>query len=392
MSDAIPFPSDVSPDAAADATSDRRWQLILGEDTASSSDLDARDRAMARSLQALYRGDERTGSSSDRHGGLRRSMPSVAGWLDDIRSYFPSSTVRLLQRDAIARLDLAAMLEQPELLDRLEPDVPLAAELLAIASALPDRARPTLRAIVRRVVEELERRLTPPVQQAVLGSRAAARRRRPRPAEIDWQRTIRANLRHYQPQYGTVVPETLVGKGRSRHSLREFVLCLDSSGSMATSAVYASVFASALARLSAVRLRLLAFDTSVVDLTAAIADPVEVLCSLRLGGGTDIAGALGFCRQEVRSPPDTLLVLVSDLYEGGDRQRLWQQVAALTSSGVRVVTLLALNDEGAPAYDRANAERFAELGVPCLACTPDAFPELMAAAIEGRNWDDWQVV
>jgi hypothetical protein len=41
----------------------------------------------------------------------------------------------------------------------------------------------------------------------------------------------------------------------------------------------------------------------------------------------------------------------------------------------------ALNDKGAPMFDKNHATAFAPLGIPAFACTPDQFPDLMAAAI-----------
>lgn len=368
-------------DRGSDGESLRRWRLILGPETGEVLEdetplLDEMDMAIERSLDHLYH--------SDRRGGLRSSAPSLAGWLDEVRSYFPSSTVCLLQLDAIERFDLAATLAQPELLDRIEPDVRLAADLLALTAALPERTQ--LRPFIERVVDRIERQLLQSTHQSVTRSLGQVeRRRRPRWTTVDWQRTIEANLKHYQPDYGTLVLETLVSKGRSPRKLKDLILCLDSSGSMAASAVYTSILASALASVSSLRVQLVAFDTSVVDLTEALADPVAVLLGLQLGGGTDIARALAYCQQQVDRPQDTILVLISDLYEGGDRDRVWRQAAELVALGVQVVTLLALDDAGTPSYDGELAQRLAELGIPCLACTPDRFPELMAAAIQGRD-------
>jgi uncharacterized protein with von Willebrand factor type A (vWA) domain len=167
------------------------------------------------------------------------------------------------------------------------------------------------------------------------------------------------------------------------------VLCIDQSGSMASSVVYASVFGAVLASLRAVRTRLVVFDTSVVDLTEQIDDPVDVLFGVQLGGGTDIAGALGYCESVITRPDDTILVLISDLFEGGVQEELLRRSSALVESGVQMVALLALSDQGAPVYDHDNAAALHRLGVPAFACTPDLFPDLMAAAIEKRDLATW---
>jgi Mg-chelatase subunit ChlD len=304
--------------------------------------------------------------------------------LGDIRRYFPSSVVQVMQRDAMERLGLRQLLLEPELLATVQPDVSLVGVLLGLNRVIPERSRETARAVVRQVVADLERRLAASTRAAVSGAlNRASRTRRPRTADIDWNRTILANLSRYQP-------ERLVGYGRrSPQVLRDIVLCIDQSGSMASSIVYASVFGAVMASLRSVDTRLIVFDTSVVDLTDQLADPVDVLFGVQLGGGTDIAGALSYCEQVITRPRETVLVLISDLFEGGVTEDLLHRARSFVDRGVQLVALLALTDQGAPAYDHDNAAALAELGVPAFACTPDLFPELMAAAIERRDLNAW---
>jgi Mg-chelatase subunit ChlD len=368
----------------------RRWRLVLGgEDAAEGTGLrlgDA-DGAMDRALAALYGGG---GEGDSRQGGLGASAPRVARWLGDIRGYFPSSVVRVMQQDAFERLGLKQMLLQPEMLQAVEADVHLVATLLSLRSVMPESAREAARDVVRKVVREVERRLAEPLRQAVTGSLSrSVRNRRPRHAEIDWNRTIRANLRHYQPEYQTIVPETRIGYGRRRQSMRHVILCIDQSGSMAASVVYSAIFGAVLATLPAVSTSLVVFDTSIVDLTEELDDPIDLLFSTRLGGGTDINRAVGYCQQLVRSPHETIFVLISDLYEGGVEAEFMKRAATLVASGVQFVTLLALSDEGAPSYNADLAAQLATLGVPAFACTPDRFPELMAAAIQRADLRDF---
>ncbi|HEX8906415.1 MAG TPA: VWA domain-containing protein [Longimicrobiaceae bacterium] len=360
----------------------RRWRLILGggqaDGTGLGAGLDQRSLGMDRALGALY--------DSDRKGGLGSSSPSVARWMDDVRQYFPSSVVRVIQKDALERLDLRQMLMEPELLETIVPDVHLVASLVSLSQVMPARTRDTARQVVRRVVDEVQKRLAEPMRQAVRGALNRGQRNlRPRHSEIDWHRTIRANLRHYQPELKTIVPETRIGFGRRRAALRDVVLCIDQSGSMAASAVYSGIFGSVLASLPAVKTHVVAFDTAVVDLSAELHDPVELLFGIQLGGGTDIDRALAYCQTLVTRPRDTVFVLVSDLFEGGPRERLLARAAELARAGVQMIALLALSDDGVPAYDHDLAASLAALGVPAFACTPDRFPDLMAAAIDRRD-------
>jgi Mg-chelatase subunit ChlD len=361
----------------------RRWRLVLGGEADSPANpLQGDDLRMDKVLGALYDGERRAGLGS--------SAPNVARWLGDIRGFFPSSVVRIMQQDALERLDLRRMLLEPELLATVEADVHMVGTLLTLSSVMPERAKETARMVVRRVVDELIRKLAAPTRQAVLGSlNRASRNRRPRHNEIDWPRTIRANLRHYQPQYRTIVPETRIGYGRKRTSLRDIILCVDQSGSMASSVVYAGIFGAVLASLPAVATRMVVFDTTVVDLSEGLSDPVDLLFGVQLGGGTDINQALAYCQSLIRRPQETILVLISDLYEGGNQQEMLKRAAALTGAGVQVIALLALSDDGSPGYDHRNAEAFAALGAPAFACTPDQFPALMAAAINRQDLTSW---
>jgi Mg-chelatase subunit ChlD len=404
----MPNPPDMANTSGTGRVSDgerqRRWRMVLGaagddddhhgdnqQRGATGVHLSGHDARIDAALAAVYDNDGPRRSGAGRAGGLGKSSPAVARWLGDIRRYFPSTVVQVLQRDAIERLELRQLLLEPEMIVALEPDLHLATLLVELNRLLPDTTRASARVVVAQVVDEIRRRFEARTVVAVHGALArSVRTRRPRPADIDWSRTIHANLRHYRPELGTVVPERLVGYGRRQRSLaRDVIVAIDQSGSMADSVVFASVFGAVLASLPALRTSVVAFDTAVADLTPLLHDPVEVLFGVQLGGGTDIATAMAYCQRLVTRPADTVLVVVSDLFEGGDQRLLLERVKALHLSGVAIVVLLALSDEGAPAYDRAMAAALAELGVPAFACTPDAFPDMLAAALEGRDVGRW---
>jgi len=365
----------------------RRWQLMLGQDRESLSESDQR---LDQALGALYDIDD---PANKQRGSLNRSAPRVSRWLGDIREFFPASVVQVIQRDALDRLGLKQMLLQPEFLASVEADVHLIADLISLRSVMPEKTIDTARMVVKKVVDELMQRLQRRTAEAVRGAVNRARRtHRPRHSDIDWPRTIAANLRNYQPEYNTVVPEKLIGFMRHQRrlvDLDEVVLCVDQSGSMASSVVYASIFAAVMASLPVVRTRLVCFDTAIVDLTDQLSDPVQVLFGVQLGGGTDINQAVAYCEDRIEQPQKTHLILITDLYEGGNGDELKSRVAALIRSGVNVITLLALSDDGRPAYDTTMAEAFAALGAPVFACTPDQFPELMATALRREDVLAW---
>lgn len=367
----------------------RRWRMVLGGGESDGTDtaLAGDDARIDAAMGAIYdnTGQQRQrGRGHGRAGGLGRSAPGVARWLGDIRTYFPKPVVQVMQRDAIDRLDLQQLLLEPELLESIEPDIHLVTLLVELNHLLPDETRATARQVVAEVLADLEQRLTDRTRNAVHGALARANRaRRPRPGDIDWLRTVHANLRHYQPEYRTVIPERLVGFGRRQRSLaKDVVVAVDQSGSMADSVVYASLFGAVLAQLPALRTQLVAFDTAVTDLTPVLHDPVDVLFGVQLGGGTDIASALGYCRQIIARPNDTVLVLISDLFEGGNADLMRARMLDLVRSGVHVLCLLALSDEGAPVHDEAMAAELSAMGATVMACTPDEFPDVLATALE----------
>ena len=227
--------------------------------------------------------------------------------------------------------------------------------------------------------------------QAVKGALSrSVRNPNPKLNEINWDATIRANLKNYMPEYKTVIPEKLIGYGRKgRGSLKDIILCIDQSGSMATSVVYSSIFGAVLASIKAVSTKMIVFDTAVADLTENLSDPIDLLFGAQLGGGTDINKAMSYCQQFIKRPQETILVLITDLYEGGNQKQLIKRAAEIQASGVQVITLLALSDEGKPSYDQELAAIFSGLGIPCFACTPELFPDLMAAAIQKQDLNKW---
>lgn len=380
--------SDESP--GPDEERSRRWTLALGADSEGAAALSPADQRMSDALDALYGGGEETRKG---RGGLGGSAPRVAKWLGDIREFFPAPVVRVIQKDAFERKGLRQMLLEPEFLATVEADVNLVADLVALRSVMPDKTRETARTVIARVVAELIERLERRTADAIRGALDRSRRTsRPRFADIDWPRTIHANLRHYQAEHRTVVPERLIGFMRHQRrivDLDEVVLCVDQSGSMAPSVVYASIFAAVMASLPVVATKLVCFDTAIVDLTEELADPVEVLFGIQLGGGTDINRAVAYCEARIERPSKAHLVLITDLYEGGDAHALVDRLARLAVMGINVIVLLALTDTGRPSYDPQLSAKVAALGIPVFACTPDQFPDLMAVALRREDIHAW---
>ena len=371
---------------------ERRWRLVLGAAPTGQGDaLSPQDAAMDAALAALYdRNSSGSGDQTRRSAGLGKSAPRVARWLSDIRTYFPTRVVQVMQADAIDRLGLTQLLLEPEMLESVEPDMHLVTTLASLGQVIPDEVKATARQVVASVVAQVEERLADKVVQAVRGAlNRSARTNRPRLNDINWSRTIAANLGNYLPELGTVVPERLIGYGRQQTGIqREIVLVVDQSASMAASVVYASVFAAVLASITTVKTHLVVYDTAVVDLTEQLSDPVDVIFGTQLGGGTDTSKALAYCKNLVQRPHETIMVLISDLYDF-DREQMLRRMAEFQQQGVTMVTLLALDDNGTPSFDHSVASTLATMGIPAFACTPDAFPEMIAQAINKGDLAGW---
>lgn len=368
-----------------------KWRLILGKksqnspnteggQSESSTDnipLEGDMQGMDNVLEALY--------DTERQGGLGNSSPNINRWLGDIRQYFPKSMVQVMQKDALERLNLNQMLLQPETLEAIQPDINLVATILSLNKVMPNQTRESARQVVKKVVEELEKKLAQPLRESIRGAlNRAVRNRRPRYNEIDWNQTIRANLKHYQTELNTIIPEHLIGKGRKGQALKKVILLIDESGSMASSVVYASILGAVMATIRSLKTHFIVFDTQVIDLTADLKDPVDLLFGTQLGGGTDINKALTYTEGLIQNPTDTILILISDLFEAGNAQEMLVRANSIKQSGVNFITLLALTDEGRPSYDKTIASKLKAMNIPTFACTPDKFPELMAAAIENK--------
>lgn len=329
---------------------------------------------MDESLEFLY--------GPDGQGGTEVSAPRLHRWLGDLRRLFPTGTLHYLQQEALDRLGLTDVLLEPELMKRLNPDVHLAGVLLQTYASLDPKRRASARSLIRQVADELLARLRPPLVQAIRG-RALRPHRRTNPPwrDLDWAATIRANLRHYLPEEKTIIPERRIGFRPHRRQQKDLVLLVDQSGSMMDSLIYAGLYANVLMQLPAVQLTVLAFDMKVLDITALSHDPVDLLLGFQLGGGTNIANALDEARSRIHRPADTVVVLISDLFEGGSEAQLIGQAKAIVDTGARLLVILALDQDGRPSYHPELARRLAGMGIPAFACTPDQFPEVMSGAM-----------
>ncbi len=199
---------------------------------------------------------------------------------------------------------------------------------------------------------------------------------------LDWHRTIRSNLKHYDRDRRRLILQSLSFFSRVEHHLPwHIIMAVDCSGSMMDSVIHSAVMAGIFKGLPAVRVSLIAFDTAVVDLTEQADDPTEVLMSVQLGGGTNIGGAVGYCETLVQSPTRTIVVVVTDFFEGGPPGLLPASIKRLREAGVRVLGLAALDADANPTYDHQMADRCVAAGAEVAALTPRRLAEWMTRVL-----------
>jgi Mg-chelatase subunit ChlD len=353
-----------------------RWKLILGSDADLENEiiLTKEEEEVGDLLDSIYPGKE--GKP------FGRSTQKIRKWLEGIRTHFPPEVVQVLQNDALERQGVKEMLLEPELLDKIEPSIQLVAAILQLQELLPDKTKSIARQLVQRLVSEIEQKLKPRILQAVQESKKhQSKRVKPSQANIDWNKTILRNLKNFQPSIRSIVPENWYGYKKG-HRLPEVVILVDKSESMISSAIYASIIGAVLASVKSIRTQLIFFDTSITDVTDRYKDPVDIMFSVPMGGGTDIAFALQYAYQKINNPTQTLLFLLSDLYEGGNKKAMLDMCNALLVRGVKMISLLCLSDEGKPDYDMHIAESLANLKIPCFGTSPDLFPEMLSKELE----------
>lgn len=387
----------------------KKWRLILGEESEKNfssmnfpSDmfdmfsqtanlLDEEELIMDKALAAIY--DETSGGASvsagsGKKGGIGKSAPNLAKWLTDIRNFFPEDVVSVIQSDAITKKGLKQLLLEPETLKTVKPDISMVATLMALNRQIPEKAKDSARELIKAVIDEIMKKMEQDIVRAVTGA-LNKKNHSPLPSlsGIDWNRTIDRNLKHYDFTKKRIVPEKFYFFERTR-KIKDWtvILDIDQSGSMAESIIYASVMGAIFAGISSIDTHVVAFDTEVVDLTEMCrTDPVDVLLGVQLSGGTDINKSVGYCSQFIENPRKSMFILISDLYEGGVEAGLLRKLTEMHENGVKIIVLLALSDGGKPAYDEVLGKKINAIGIPCFACTPGKLPELVEAALKGKD-------
>lgn len=377
-----------------------RWRLILGQDSEDrfekmgggglSGEMDMMDQALAAIYNLNSPGSFGTGGAG---AGRGPSNPQITRWLGDVRSLFDPELVKIIQGDAMTRCGLKQLIFEPELLENLEPDVNLASTILMLKDQIPKRSKESVREFIKKIVEEINRLLEQDIRRAVT---AAVNKRKhspiPSAAALDYKMTIQRNLKHYNQELKTIVPEHFYFFDRTSTTAANkwnVILDIDQSGSMGESVIYSSIISCILASMSSISTRIVVFDTNIVDLTEKSDDPVDLLFGFQLGGGTNIDQSVAYCEKFIENPKKTLFFLITDLEEGGNRAALLRRLGELKEAGVTLVCLLALAEGGRPYYDTQMAQKVAALKIPCFACSPQMLPQLLERALKGQDLDQF---
>ena len=365
-----------------------RWRLVLGKYATkriSFSSEEPKLMDMEEVLDYLYGREygEEQEIRKERSGGSGDSRLTVPCWLSKVKKLFPKQTVEIMERHALERYNMTELLTDPEVLRKLEPNKDLLKTILQLKHMMKGEVLVLAREIVRKVAEELTRKLEQEMQKSFFGRlnrNAGSPVRSIR--NLDVKKTIRQNLKHYDTEREQLVLKQVYFNSRmKKYNQWRVIICVDESGSMLDSVIHSAVMAGIFAKLPMLDTRLVIFDTNVVDLSGYVSDPVETLMSIQLGGGTNIAGALSYCERLIDFPYRTMVVLISDLYEGGGYQNLYQVSRGIIESGAKLVALTALDMEANPNYDRRAAAVLAGMGASVGAMTPEELAEFIGKVV-----------
>ena len=376
----------------------RRWRLILGseaqkrmEGMGDGPDLSQEDLMMDTALDAIYNRDMKFGFGGG--AGKGASSPQISRWLGDVRTLFDKDIVKIIQSDAMERCGLKQLIFEPELLENIEPDMHMASMILTLKDQIPKKSKENAREFIRKIVEQINALLETDLKRAVTASiNRKLHSPIPSASALDFQTTIRKGIKDYNTKLKKIIPQKYYFFERSATTAANkytVILDIDQSGSMGESVIYSSIMSCILASMRAIKTKVVAFDTNIVDLSEKCEDPIDLLFGFTLGGGTDIEKSIKYCSKYIENPKKTIFFLISDLEEGGNRAGLLRRLTQMKEDGVIVICLLAISDSGKPYYDANMAQRIANNGIPCFAAAPQMLPRLLEKAMKNEDMSEF---
>lgn len=312
-------------------------------------------------------------------GGLTSSGLNIPKWLENVKEFFPKSAKEILEKDLVKKSDIAEIVKHPELFDKVEPTIDMVRTIISLKHMLPENVKAVARKIVKRVVDALKEKFQGEVEKHIIG---AIKRDMHTPVKvfrnIDWKLSIRKNLKNYSPHLKKLVmAEPKFFCNEKRKKPWQIITLVDESGSMCDSVIYSVVMASIFSSIPALRTNLVIFDTRFVDLSHKVKDPVDILMSVQLGGGTDITGAVRYGRSLIKNGKRCIMVVISDFYDGRPEQDLMREFRHVLEGGTRVLGLAALGSDARPVYNHEFAKKLASIGIDVLVSTPEHLAEII---------------
>ena len=368
----------------------KRWRLILGQyaDDNLNNKLDSYEQQIDQALDYLYQHEYLARGllteGKNRSGGKDGSVYNTVNWLRQSRKLFPKSTFERMQNQALERYNLQGILNNPNAVKELQPNFNSVRLLMRLRGKLSNSVQDEVKALIKKVVDEILQKIQTSFINTMTGKKNRFRRSlRKNSQNFDWRTTIKANLKHFDHDQQRIVIEKAIFNSRAKRQLPwDIILCVDQSGSMDSSIIYSAVCASIITQLPAVKLHLFVFDTQVVDLSHLVSDPVEILMTVQLGGGTNIGYALNYAEQRITNPTRTIMVVVSDFYEGVNLTNLYNTVARLNANRVKMLGLAALDYSATPVYDLQTSQELANRGMQIAALTPEHFANWLAEVMQ----------
>lgn len=367
----------------SDRQSLNKWRLILGKFSEDTLPLDSGNKSIDSVLDFLYSREYEEEQGIRKEGGNEDSQLTVPSWINKVRDLFPKEAVEIMQKQAISKYKLNELLTDEKILKSLQPDMELLKNILTFKNMMNPKVLETARRIIAQVVEEIEEKLRKEVIEAFTGKKNPYKNSSVKTIKnFDFKKTIRRNLKNYSLEHNVIIPSQLFFSSRiKKRNEYHIIIAVDQSGSMLSSVIYSAVMAGIFSKVSSLKTSLIVFDTNIVDLSDRVSDPVETLLSVQLGGGTDIAKALDYSITKIEEPTKTIVVLVSDLYDGNPYEQMYRRVHEIVESGAKMFVLPALDYECNGSYDRNAGQRMASLGADVALITPKELAEWVSRVI-----------
>ena len=366
-----------------------RWRLVLGSGSERSLDFGGsageirRYMDMEQLLDYLYSGaqGDDVRQSRGRQGGTGDSQLTAAKWITRVRELFPKSAAEVIQRHALEEFGMTELLTDKNILESMKPDMQLLKTVLQLKHLMHGEVLEVARRVARQVADELRQKLENSTRSAITGKLDRSQRSPVRSSRnIDMKKTIRRNLKNYDKEHEQLVLQDIYfGSRIKKYNKKTVIIAVDESDSMLGSVIYSAVMAQIIAGMSFADIRLVIFDTNVVDLSSEADDPAQVIMSIQLGGGTDIGKALGYCETLITAPHETCVICVTDLYEGGSRGRLLNTARSIIGSSAKLSFLTALDEGSEPVFDKKLGQELADIGAFVGALTPDRLGEYIGS-------------